>query len=68
MLGKVIGAVIGNRIDRSDGKGGVKGAVIGAAAAGLIRRAGPLGLAAVGGAYLAKKLYDRKKAKRSPID
>jgi len=64
MLGKIIGAVVGNRIDRSDGKGGVKGAVLGAATAGLLRRTGPLGLAALGGVYVAKKLYDRKKAKR----
>jgi len=64
MFGKLLGAFIGRQIDRRDGKGGVKGAVMGAAAAGLIRRAGPLGLIA-GGAWLAKKHFDKRKAERA---
>ena len=63
MIGKIFGALLGREIDRSDGKGGFKGAVMGAAAAGLIRRAGPLGLLA-GGAWLAKKHFDQRKADR----
>lgn len=63
MIGKILGAAIGNRIDRRDGKGGVKGALAGAIAAAAIRRAGPVGLAAMGGAYLAKKLYDKRKGR-----
>jgi hypothetical protein len=63
MLGKIIGAAIGNRIDKSDGRGGFKGALAGAIAAGIIRRAGPVGLAAMGGAYLAKKMYDKRKGR-----
>ena len=63
MLGTLFGALLGREIDRSDGKGGFKGAVMGAAAAGLIRRAWPLGLLA-GGAWLAKKHFDRCKADR----
>ena len=60
MIGKVIGALIGRGIDRSDGKGGLKGAFLGAAVAGGLRRFGPLGLV-IGGAYVAKKMYDRSK-------
>ena len=63
MLGKLLGAYIGSRIDQRDGEGGVKGAVIGAAAAGLIRRAAPIGLA-IGGLVVAKKLIDRARGKR----
>lgn len=63
MIGKVLGALIGRRIDRRDGQGGVKGALMGAAAAGLIRRAGPLGLLA-GGAWIAKKAFDKRNADR----
>ena len=66
MIGKVIGALVGREIDRRDGSGGVKGAVIGALAAGGLRRLGPLGLV-LGGAYVAKKAYDRhREAKRTP--
>lgn len=64
MIGKVFGALLGREIDRRDGKGGFKGAVMGAAAAGLIRRAGPLGMLA-GGAWLVKKHFDRRKAERT---
>lgn len=62
MIGKLIGAGIGRRMaGRNDG---VKGALIGAAAPWLLRRAfTPLGLAALG-AYGAKKLYDRRRARR----
>ncbi|MBP8231931.1 hypothetical protein [Rhizorhabdus sp.] len=63
MLGKLLGAFIGSKIDKRDGQGGVKGAVIGAVAAGAIRRAGPLGLL-LGGAYVAKKAFDKRKAGR----
>lgn len=64
MLGKLLGAFIGSKIDKRDGQGGVKGAVIGAVAAGAIRRAGPLGLL-LGGAYVAKKAFDKRKAGRT---
>lgn len=63
MIGKVIGALVGREIDRRDGKGGVKGAVFGALAAGGLRRLGPLGLL-LGGAYVAKKAYDRRQTTR----
>jgi hypothetical protein len=59
MLGKIIGAAIGKKI--AGRHGGARGMVIGALVPFVARRAfGPLGLA-VGGGYLAKKLYDRSK-------
>jgi hypothetical protein len=60
MIGKVIGALVGRELDRRDGRGGFKGAVFGAAAAGAMRRLGPLGLV-LGGAYVAKKAIDRRR-------
>jgi hypothetical protein len=65
MIGKVIGALVGREIDRRDGRGGLKGAVIGAVAVGGLRRLGPLGLA-LGGAYIAKKAIDRRRAQKAP--
>jgi len=63
MIGKLIGAGVGRRIaGRNDG---LRGALLGAAAPWLIRRAfTPLGFAAIG-AYGAKKLYDRRRARRT---
>ena len=66
MIGKVIGALVGREIDRRDGQGGMKGALVGAAAAGALRRLGPLGLLA-GGAYVAKKVMDRRREGRSRV-
>jgi hypothetical protein len=66
MIGKVIGALVGREMDRRDGSGGLKGAVIGAASAGLLRRMGPIGMV-LGGAYVAKKAYDRRRTARSGI-
>jgi hypothetical protein len=63
MIGKVIGALLGREIDRRDGSGGFKGAMLGAAAAGALRRTGPIGLLLAGG-YVAKKVYDRRRARR----
>lgn len=65
MIGKIVGALVGREIDRRDGKGGLKGAVLGAALPGVLRRLGPLGLA-LGGAYVAKKAYDRRRDTRTP--
>lgn len=64
MLRQLIGAGIGRRL--AGRHAGVKGAVIGAAMPWLLRRAfTPLGMLAVG-AYGAKKLYDRRRARRTP--
>lgn len=65
MIGKIIGALVGREIDRRDGSGGAKGAVIGMVAMGALRRMGPLGLI-LGGGYVAKKAYDRRKASKAP--
>jgi len=67
MIGKFVAAMIGRNIDRRDGRGGMKGALMGAAAAGLVRRAGPLGLL-LGGAWVAKKAYDRRQADKAAAD
>jgi len=63
MIGKLIGAKIGQRIaGRNEG---ARGALLGAAAPWLLRRAfTPLGVAALG-AYGAKKLWDRRRARRA---
>ena len=63
MLGKIIGASVGRRLaGRNEG---MKGMMIGAAAPWLRRRAfTPLGIFALG-AYGAKKVYDRRRARRS---
>ncbi len=63
MIGKIIGAALGRRMaGRSEGG---KGMLIGAAAPWLLRRAfTPLGVAAIG-AYGAKKVYDRRRARRA---
>lgn len=63
MLGKLMGAAAGKRL--AGRHQGMKGALIGAAAPWLLRRAfTPLGFAAMG-AYGAKKLYDRRRARRN---
>ena len=64
MIGKILGASLGRRLaGRNEG---TKGALIGAAAPWLLRRAfTPLGVAALG-AYGAKRLYDRRRARRGP--
>ena len=62
MIGKIIGASVGRRL--AGRNAGMKGAMLGAAAPWLLRRAfTPLGFAAMG-AYGAKKLYDRRRARR----
>ena len=63
MFGKLIGAAVGKRIARNH-EGG-KGAFIGMLVPVLGRRLfGPLGLA-LGGAYVAKKVWDRRQAARA---
>lgn len=64
MIGNLIGALVGREIDRRDGSGGARGALLGAAAVGIIRRAGPIGLL-LGGAWVAKKAYDRRQADKA---
>jgi hypothetical protein len=62
MIGKIAGAMIGRRMAGRYGNG-ARGAVIGALAPMVARRAfGPLGLILAGG-YAAKKLYDAQKGR-----
>ena len=63
MIGKLFSAALGSRLaGRNEG---LKGALLGAAAPWLARRAfTPLGIAALG-AYGAKKVYDRRRARRN---
>jgi len=63
MIGRIVGALVGREIDRRDGSGGLKGAAIGAVAADALRRMGPLGML-LGGGYVAKKAYDRRRDRR----
>ena len=63
MIGRVIGALVGRELDRRDGSGGLKGAALGAVAAGALRRMGPFGMV-LGGAYVAKKALDRRREVR----
>ncbi|MBN8846539.1 MULTISPECIES: hypothetical protein [unclassified Sphingomonas] len=64
MLRTIIGALVGGELERREGGGGVKGALLGAVLTRAVTRMGPLGLA-LGGAYVAKKAYDRRKARRA---
>ena len=66
MIGRLIGALVGREIDRRDGQGGMKGAAIGALSVGAMRRMGPLGLL-LGGGYVAKKAYDRRRQSRGQL-
>jgi hypothetical protein len=67
VIARVIGALVGREIDRRDGSGGAKGAILGAVAVGALRRMGPLGLL-IGGGYVAKKAYDRHRESRRVHD
>ncbi|HYE28037.1 MAG TPA: hypothetical protein VEA61_07370 [Allosphingosinicella sp.] len=63
MIGKIVGAAVGRRM--AGRYGGGTGLVLGALAPVIAKRAfGPLGLA-VGGAWVAKKLWDRRRAART---
>jgi hypothetical protein len=63
MLGKILGAMAGRRV--AGRNSGAKGALIGAAIPMIARRGlGPLGLA-LGAGWVAKKLYDRNRDRRT---
>ncbi|WP_294391280.1 hypothetical protein [uncultured Sphingomonas sp.] len=64
MLSNIVGALIGREVERRRRESGLKGAVIGAASVALLRRLGPVGMA-IGGAYTAKKMWDRSKASKA---
>lgn len=64
MIGKVIGAFVGDRIARQvGGLGGASGAALGVIAATALRRMSLPAMIALGaGGYLAKKYIGRKEA------
>ncbi len=62
MLGKIVTAELGRRL--AGRQNGVKGALLGAAAPWLLRRAfTPIGAAIIGG-LIAKKVYDSRKERQ----
>ncbi|WP_420141192.1 hypothetical protein [Sphingomonas sp.] len=63
MIGRVIGALVGRELDRGRNESGVKGALVGALGVSVLRRMGPLGMV-LGGAYVARKMYQRSRADR----
>ncbi|MDP8994502.1 MAG: hypothetical protein M3N07_05905 [Pseudomonadota bacterium] len=66
MIRNLIGAAIGRRI--AGRHNGIRGALLGAAAPWIARRAfGPLGFAVAGG-WAAKKFYDRRRNRNRPPD
>jgi hypothetical protein len=65
MIGKLFSALVGSAIDRQDGKGGFKGAMLGYAAGSILRRLGPIGWVVGGMLALGKLIFGgSKKAKR----
>ena len=61
MLGRILGAVVGQKLASRNNRG--SGALIGMALPLIARRGlGPLGLA-LGAGWAAKKLYDRNRAR-----
>jgi hypothetical protein len=61
MIRGILGALIGSRIDRQDGRGGVKGAVLGYAAQRALTRMGTPGLVLAGGYGLWRMLAERQR-------
>jgi uncharacterized protein (DUF697 family) len=66
MIGKILGAIIGSKIDQRDGEGGLKGAAIGALTVGAARRLGPLALL-VGGVVAARAVMKRTANNRTEV-
>lgn len=60
MLGKVATTIIGTRIAAESGKAGLIGTAVGMLATRLIARS-PAGAVAIGGAYVAHKLWQKKR-------
>lgn len=60
MLGKIATTIIGTRIAAETGKAGLVGAAAGMLATRVLTRS-PLGAIAIGGVYVAHKLWQKKK-------
>lgn len=70
MIGKLIGAFVGDKIAKqTSGVSGASGAVMGVAATTLLRRMSLPAILAIGaGGYLAKKAVDKQQAKSGSGD
>ncbi|MBB3357271.1 MULTISPECIES: hypothetical protein [Novosphingobium] len=68
MIGKIVSAVVGKKIaERTAGMSEGSGALIGVAAATVLRRLGPVGfVAAATGGLLAKRYMAKRQARRAP--
>jgi uncharacterized protein (DUF697 family) len=66
MIGNILGAMIGNKIDKSDGEGGLKGAALGALTVSAARRLGPLALL-IGGVVVARSVMKRTAATNTEV-
>ena len=64
MIGKVIGAFVGDRLAKQTGSiGGASGATLGVVATGVLRRMSLPAMVALGvGGYIVKKVIDKKQA------
>lgn len=65
MIGKILGAIVGQRAAKHvGGVSGTGGALLGVGAAALARRLGPVGLAVVAaGGYALKRRRDKAQAR-----
>ncbi|HZG10023.1 MAG TPA: hypothetical protein VEZ70_13680 [Allosphingosinicella sp.] len=64
MIGRILTGWLGHRVGERYGNNGFKGALIGAGVSMVAKRGlGPLSLV-IGGGYLAKKLIERRRARR----
>ena len=70
MIGKIIGAYAGDKLAKQTsglGIGGAGGAALGVVAAGVLRRMSLPAMIALGaGGYVAKRIYERNEAKKTP--
>ena len=64
MIGKIIGAFVGDRLAKqSNAVGGASGAALGVVASTVLRRVSLPAMVALGvGGYAAKKFFDKKQA------
>jgi hypothetical protein len=67
MIRNLIGAFIGSRIDRRDGRGGIKGAALGYVAQRAITRMGAPGLLLAGGYGLYRLAKDRRRQRTERV-
>jgi hypothetical protein len=58
MIGKILGAIIGSKIEGGEGESPLKGAAIGALSVGAAKRLGPVALL-IGGVFAARAIMKR---------